>query len=308
MIHVVTGENQHLYGAQLDEMFRMRHDYFIEAQGWDALQSINGKETDEFDDGDVVYLLNLDFEGRVASAYRLNPSTGPNLLADKLSDYVEGNAPKSEEIWDLTRWIIASRYRRGKDYNRAIRIARETIIGVQEFAVSRGISHVSTVCDPDFIERMKRVDMHYQTLGSPTKFDNGKGVAQAFLLDVGPTALARARNATGITQKQLFEIQPKPFYLSPDEIENEAAQELAVAKTKLMKKTNAQQIVQSLADEMSTRAATNPAGAIALIHSFNEILQERLHEHSIEDFKSIERLHVQANENVSQSIDIEKRA
>ncbi|ACT59511.1 acyl-homoserine-lactone synthase [Hirschia baltica] len=307
MIHVVTGENQHLYGPQLDEMFRMRHEYFVQAKGWDALQSINGKETDEFDDGDVVYLINLDFDGRVASAYRLNSSTGPNLLADKLSNFVDGELPKREEVWDLTRWIMATRYRRSKDFSKAIQIARETIIGVHEFAVSRGISHLTTVCDPSFVERMARVDMHYSPLGPPVEFDEGKGIAQALLLETGPTALARARAATGITQKQLFEVQPKPFYLSPDQIENEAAQELAAAKMKLMSKVNAQKIVQSLADEMAQRAIANPAGAIALIHSFNEILQSRLHEHSISDFQSIETLQMQAN-NDAPATDLSQKA
>ncbi|MFC7290695.1 acyl-homoserine-lactone synthase [Hirschia litorea] len=308
MIHVVTGENQHLYGPQLDEMFQMRHEYFIEAHGWDALESVNGRETDEFDDGDVVYLLNLDSCGRVASAYRLNPSIGPNLLSDKLSHYVEGDAPRNEETWDLTRWIIAARYRRSRDYTRAIQIARETIIAVQEFAVSRGITHLTTVCDPTFIERMARVDMRHKPIGPPMQYDNGKGVAQAFLLDVGPTALARARNATGILEKQLFEIKPKPFYLSPDQIENEAAQELAAAQMQLMKKTNAQAIVQSLANEMAQRAVSDPASAIALIHAFNDILHEKLHAEAVSSYQAVKRPQLQANDSQHTETDIMKSA
>ncbi len=308
MIHVVTGENQHLYGPQLDEMFRMRHEYFIEAQGWDALESINGRETDEFDDGAVVYLINLDSDGRVASAYRLNPSTGPNLLNDKLSSYVDGSPPRSEDIWDLTRWIMATRYRRSRDYTRAIQIARETIIGVQEFAVSRGISHLTTVCDPAFIERMARVDMKHTPLGPPTSYDGGKGTAQALLLEVGPTALARARAATGISEKQLFEVKPKPFYLSPDQIENEAAQELATAQMLLMDKANAQAIVQSLANEMAQRSVSDPAAAIALIHSFNDVLHERLHQESITSYQTSRRTLVQANDGNHLSADIAKSA
>lgn len=308
MIHVVTGENQHLYGPQLDEMFKMRHEYFIQAQGWDALESINGRETDEFDDGDVVYLIYLDPDGRVASAYRLNPSTGPNLLADKLSNYVDGKPPQSEEIWDLTRWIMATRYRRSADYSKAIQIARETIIAVQEFTVSRGISHLTTVCDPAFVERMARVDMHHTPLGQPTEYDGGKGVAQALLLEAGPTALARSRAATGIYEKQLFEVKPKPFYLSPDQIENEAAQELAAARMKLMEKTNAQAIVKSLTEEMANRAINDPASAIALIHSFNDILHERLHAHAINDFQTVSKTHIQANDGPASIDEFAQRA
>lgn len=305
MIHVVTGENQHLYGPQLDEMFKMRDEYFVQAQGWDALESVNGRETDEFDDGDVVYLLNLDCDGRVASAYRLNPSTGPNLLADKLSDYVDGTPPADESIWDLTRWIMATRYRRSANYEIAIKIARETIIGVQEFTVSRGITKLTTVCDPSFVERMARVNMKYEPLGPPTEYDGGKGVAQALLLEAGPTALARTRDAVGMQEKQLFEIKPKPFYLDPTQIENEAAQELATARMKLMKKANAQAIVQSLANEMSRRASQDPASAIALIHAFNDQLHERLHAASITEYEAVSPPLVQANDTI---VDIGKTA
>ncbi len=34
MIHVVTVDNQHLYARQLDEMFRMRHEFYIRQRGW----------------------------------------------------------------------------------------------------------------------------------------------------------------------------------------------------------------------------------------------------------------------------------
>ena len=49
MIRAVTAENQHLYGRQLDQMFRMRHTYYIEGHGWGGLTSQDGPETDEFD-------------------------------------------------------------------------------------------------------------------------------------------------------------------------------------------------------------------------------------------------------------------
>ena len=49
MIHVVTIHNQHLYARQLDEMFRMRHEFYVKQRGWESLTSENNRETDEFD-------------------------------------------------------------------------------------------------------------------------------------------------------------------------------------------------------------------------------------------------------------------
>ncbi len=45
MIHAVSLANQHLYARQLDQMFRMRHAYYIEGHGWADLTSTDGKET-----------------------------------------------------------------------------------------------------------------------------------------------------------------------------------------------------------------------------------------------------------------------
>lgn len=50
MIHAVTLANQHLYGRQLDQMFRMRHAFYVKGPGWSDLTSKDGRETDEFDD------------------------------------------------------------------------------------------------------------------------------------------------------------------------------------------------------------------------------------------------------------------
>lgn len=49
MIHAVSLANQHLYARQLDQMFRMRHTFYIEGHGWSGLTSQDGRETDEFD-------------------------------------------------------------------------------------------------------------------------------------------------------------------------------------------------------------------------------------------------------------------
>lgn len=75
MIHAVSLANQHLYARQLDQMFRMRHAYYVEGHGWADLTSTDGKETDEFDDEHAIYLMSLDPFGDVAASVRLNPTS-----------------------------------------------------------------------------------------------------------------------------------------------------------------------------------------------------------------------------------------
>ena len=60
MIHAVTLANQHLHGRQLDQMFRMRHAFYVEGHGWSGLTSKDGRETDEFDNESAIYLMSID--------------------------------------------------------------------------------------------------------------------------------------------------------------------------------------------------------------------------------------------------------
>ena len=114
MIHAVTLANQHLYGRQLDQMFRMRHAFYIEGHGWSGLTSHDGRETDEFDDDHAVYLMSIDPFGDVAASVRLNPTTQPTLLK-KFADWSDEKLPELESVWDISRWIAAPQHRRADE-------------------------------------------------------------------------------------------------------------------------------------------------------------------------------------------------
>ena len=276
MIHVVTTENQHLYASQLDEMFRMRHEFYVEQHSWSSLNSENGRETDEFDNEQAVYLLYLDPFGQVGASYRLNPTTGPNLLADKLCEYVDGSPPCTPDVWDVTRWIIAKRYRKSATHAQVRQASTELTCGLMEFGVSRGLSAFSTVSETAFIPRLADADWTFESLGPVREYENGKGQAQAILIKAGPEALMKTRAALGIASSVLFEVHPKPILLTDAQIAVEAEEADIAAAMDAIGKSNAQVIVQSLADELAAKAETDPASAVAMIQHFNVTLAERL--------------------------------
>lgn len=206
IIHVVTSRNQHLYARQLDEMFRMRHEFYMLQRGWKNLTSSNGRETDEFDDENAVYLMNLDRFGNILSTFRLNPTTGPYLVADKLPHYLSEPAPRSEEIWDLGRWMVAPHARR----QRAGEIAdvqKPLIVGLMEFAVDRGITGFTALTDTAFVDRISAV-WPTRPMGEPHGFDDAEGEARLIMIEAGPHILAETRNKTGIYKEVMFELKP----------------------------------------------------------------------------------------------------
>ncbi len=114
MIHVVSIDNQHFYGRQLDQMFRMRHAYYIKGHGWSGLNSTDERETDEFDIETVVYLMSIDPFGDMVASVRLNPTLEPTLLK-KFADWSNEALQEAESARDIYRWIAAPQHRRANN-------------------------------------------------------------------------------------------------------------------------------------------------------------------------------------------------
>ena len=204
MIHVVTLDNQHLYGRQLDQMFRMRHTYYIEGHGWGGLTSVNGRETDEFDNETVVYLMSIDPFGDVAASVRLNPTLGPTLLK-KFADWADDPLPELESVWDISRWIAAPQHRRAANPRWPTNHQRELMVGILEFGLSRGLTHLTMLAEYRLAERIASYGWPLRYLGAPREYEGGKGTAVAAEIEVGLHVLALTRSKTSVTRALLVE-------------------------------------------------------------------------------------------------------
>jgi acyl-homoserine lactone synthase len=207
MIHVVTCQNQHLYGRQLDAMFRMRHAFYIEGHGWSGLTGVDGKETDEFDDSGVVYLMSIDAWGDVAASVRLNPTTGPTLLK-KFAGWSDEALPVGEDCWDISRWIAAPQHRRAANARWPTNHQRELMVGILEFCQSRGLTRLTMLAELRLAERIAAYGWPLRQMGAPQVYEGGKGTAVAAEIAVGPHVLALTRQKTGVLNEMMFEIDP----------------------------------------------------------------------------------------------------
>lgn len=208
MIHVVSLANQHLYARQLDQMFRMRHAYYIEGHGWSGLTSQDGKETDEFDDQHAVYLMSLDPFGHVAASVRLNPTLAPTLLK-KFADWSDETLPELESVWDISRWIAAPEHRRATNPRWPSNHQRELMIGILEFCLSRGLTHLTMLAESRLAERIATYGWPLRYLGAPREYEGGKGIAVTAEIEVGQHVLAHTRAKTGVMAPMLVDIDPQ---------------------------------------------------------------------------------------------------
>jgi acyl-homoserine lactone synthase len=207
MIHAVSLANQHLYARQLDQMFRMRHTFYIEGHGWSGLTSHDGRETDEFDDEHAVYLMSLDPFGDVAASVRLNPTLGPTLLK-KFADWSDETLPALDSVWDISRWIAAPQHRRTTNPRWPSNHQRELMVGILEFCLSRGLTHLTMLAENRLAERIAAYGWPLRYLGAPRAYEGGKGIAVAAEIEVGQHVLALTRAKTGVLRGMLVEIDP----------------------------------------------------------------------------------------------------
>lgn len=270
MIQVITSTNQHIYGKQLDQMFRMRHEYYVLGHGWGGLKSIDGREVDEFDDLDAVYLVSVDAHGDVAASLRLNPTTGPTLL-QKFSDYSDGELPASETCWDLSRWIARPDQRRADGKRWPSNHQRELALGVLEFCQSRGADRLTMLCEERLAQRIQAYGWPVEYLGAPRAYEGGKGVAVAASISVGDHVLALTRAKTGISSAVLFELRESDLIArQPPSVTSVAVQELVsdLGADKL------RDLVRLLgASVLGEAVGADTARYLALLASFNQMLE-----------------------------------
>ncbi|MBI1361166.1 MAG: hypothetical protein GC155_12895 [Alphaproteobacteria bacterium] len=269
MIHVVTAENQHLYGAQLDQMFRMRHAFYIDGHGWADLHGADGKETDEFDDGPVVYLMSIDPWGEVAASVRLNPTTGPTLLK-KFAGWSSEPLPEEDGCWDISRWIADPRHRRAANPRWPTNHQRELMIGILEFCISRGLTRLTMLAELRLAERIAAYGWPLRYLGEPRQYEGGKGTAVAAEIGVGPHVLALTRQKTGVLDAMKFEINPAATPMPsppPANLDSVAGIIADIGADNLFR------LVRAMSAQIAGAAIDDKPRALELLGAFNRLVE-----------------------------------
>ncbi|MEM6625109.1 MAG: acyl-homoserine-lactone synthase [Pseudomonadota bacterium] len=109
MIEIVTPGNRRCYAPLIEDMYRMRYDVVVKKWGWRVPGATPGRDKDQFDTDETVYILHLD-EGRrkVLGCCRLNPTTGPTMLSDLFEDACDLQAvPRDRTIWEASRFVVS---------------------------------------------------------------------------------------------------------------------------------------------------------------------------------------------------------
>lgn len=157
MLHLIKGTADAHSRELLEMHYRLRHDIFVRERGWTELCRPDGREVDDYDTPETVYLL-ATHRNEMAGGYRFIPTTRPHLLLDHFSHLVEGPVPCGGSIWEWSRFFIRREFRGGP-------LFRELIKAVAPTCKTLGIDTLTCVIEPDWIDRFEAAGFSYRTLG-----------------------------------------------------------------------------------------------------------------------------------------------
>lgn len=109
MFTLVYGDDLYNFPGLANEMFCDRRTQFKDDYGWDLSVDDAGRETDEYDLMNPLYLILRDANGVHVGSTRLMPTTGPTMIADHFAHMTDGVEIESPLIWETTRFFVADR-------------------------------------------------------------------------------------------------------------------------------------------------------------------------------------------------------
>ena len=180
MIHLVTAENRHLYEAEIEQHYRIRHDIYIAERKWQGLLSHDGIERDQFDTADATYLLAIEQE-RVVGGLRVLPTTKPHLLSEVFPQLAEVKGlPRAPDIVECTRLFAVKERRNGWNHGALV---GQIVCGNLEYCLGAGISAFTFMFEAWYLPRLHELGWKIDPLGLPALIENGWWIAAIVSVD-----------------------------------------------------------------------------------------------------------------------------
>ena len=206
MIRLIQGADAPNHPNEMDAMFRARAHVFRDRLGWDVAV-IDGREIDEYDAANPLYLLSIDRNGAVRGSLRLLPTAGPNMLRDKFAAlFDQPMTIESGTIWECTRFCLHPDAGGPQaTATGAMRATWEMMLGICEVGLKAGLTQIEGVYDHNMIR------VYRKTRWSPIPIAQSRkaGTVPIYvgLWDVTEQALEHMRKASGISDSVL---EPTP--------------------------------------------------------------------------------------------------
>ena len=196
-VHIVRKDNRHIYESHFDPYFRLRHDIYVKQRKWMALDRPDGREIDQFDTEDAIYLFCLE-HGRLIGAMRAVPTMLPTLMSE-IFPYLNIRGPiHRSDVYELSRIFVVPD-RRGEHAGPRIELLLQ--VAMIEYGISIGLTGFSIVLEAWWLPRFERLGWKLRPLGMPQIID-GMSVL-AVLAECNDTTWTSLCRQVGLDQPTL---------------------------------------------------------------------------------------------------------
>ncbi|MEL6415691.1 MAG: acyl-homoserine-lactone synthase [Pseudomonadota bacterium] len=158
MLHFIYANDLSRNPVLAESMFRDRADQFKTRLGWDVTVDHHGRERDEYDNLNPLYVIYSDPKGRHLGSLRFLPTTGQTMLNDHFTHLMGGGTLESPFIWECTRFCLAQ--------GAPSKIAAALMLGGGEVMRQCAVDDFVGVFDARMIRIYRRVGWPPEILGS----------------------------------------------------------------------------------------------------------------------------------------------
>lgn len=192
MVVIFYGEESQKFEDLKVQMFKARTKLFVERLGWNLEVDEFGREIDQYDQYNPLYVVAVNEAGDHVGSLRIMPTTGPHMTAEYFSHLSEYGEIRSPLIWEVTRFCVAQ----SKQHDASnIRIASlELFLALNEIGVYAGINQVIATFDQRMLPIYKRTGWAPDVIG---KEGEGRSAIHLGLWDVDDDSVAGLRAKLG---------------------------------------------------------------------------------------------------------------
>jgi len=198
MILLVNTANRAAFPDLLDDLFRARHEVFVEFKGWEDLRRPDGREIDAFDRTDTAYLIAVE-DGRVLAGARLNGAAAETLAETILPELFEGDPLRGDDVLEISRLFARPTLNVDGDLDTPL---REVLIAGAEFTRLTGARGVVMIAHLQLAQAMLAWGATLEPLGLPRRTRDGTLVA--VMSHLSASAVRNLRRARGSRRSMLW--------------------------------------------------------------------------------------------------------
>lgn len=153
MLQILSYEDLMMKTELADQMFQDRARQFVDRLSWDISKDERGREIDQYDNNNALYVVSSDQAGNHRGSMRLAPTVSQCMIADHFADHFSLTTPSSNRSWEATRFCVSPVLPREKLRS----VSSDILAKTREFGLTNALESLIGLCFPAMLRVYRRL-------------------------------------------------------------------------------------------------------------------------------------------------------